>query len=121
MASAPLEPRKVVGRVDSAGRLIAADPELEVLQREAGAELGQMLALPQVAAVAQLARKLGTPVARPAIAASEESDIGLWVTATPDGDEVVLLLEGWAVRPAIGPPAFVGDRTRDRRRRRQRP
>ena len=88
---------------NSAGRLIVADPELEVLQREAGAELGQMLALPQVAAVAQLARKLGTPVARPAIAASEESDIGLWVTATPDGDEVVLLLEGWAVRPAIGP------------------
>ena len=66
MASAPSEPRPVLGRLDKAGRLIAADPELEALQREAGAALGQTLALPQVAAVAQLARKLGTPVSRPA-------------------------------------------------------
>ena len=65
MASAPSEPRPVLGRVDKAGRLIAADPELEELQREAGSELGQTLALPQVAAVAQLARKLGTAVSRP--------------------------------------------------------
>jgi signal transduction histidine kinase len=103
MASVPSEPRAVVGRVDRTGRLIAAEPEFEALQREAGSELGQTLALPQVAAVAQLARKLGTPVGRPAIAASAEQDIGLWVTATPDGDEVVLSLEGWTVRPAAGP------------------
>lgn len=103
MASVPSEPRAVAGRVDSAGRLIAAEPELEALQREAGSELGKTLALPQIAAVAQLARKLGTPVGRPAIAASAEQDIGLWVTATPEGDEVVLSLEGWTVRPAAGP------------------
>ena len=60
MASAPSEPRPVLGRLDKAGRLVAADPELEALQREAGSALGQTLALPQVAAVAQLARKLGT-------------------------------------------------------------
>lgn len=103
MASAPSESRTVVGRVDAAGRLIAADAELEALQRDAGAELGQPLALPQIAAVAQLARKLGTPVGRPAIAASAEQDIGMWVTATPEGDEVTLTLEGWTVRPAAGP------------------
>src|SRR5690242_14259132 len=103
MASVPSEPRAVAGRVDGAGRLIAADPEFEALQREAGSELGKTLALPQIAAVAQLARKLGTPVGRPAIAASAEQDIGLWVTATPEGDEVVLSLEGWTVRPAAGP------------------
>jgi signal transduction histidine kinase len=103
MGSAPSEPRTVLGRVDGAGRLIAADPELETLQREAGSELGQLLALPQIAAVAQLARKLGTPVGRPAIAASTDQDVGLWVTATPEGDEVALSLEGWTVRPAVGP------------------
>jgi len=103
MASAVSESRAVSGRVDASGRLIAAGPELEALQREAGSELGQMLALPQIAAVAQLARKLGTPVGRPAIAASSENDVGLWVTATPEGDEVVLLLEGWTVRAAGGP------------------
>ena len=70
MASVPSEPRPVLGRLDKAGRLIAADAELEALQRQAGAGLGQKLALPQVAAVAQLARKLRIAVSRPAIAAS---------------------------------------------------
>ncbi|HEY4070727.1 MAG TPA: HAMP domain-containing sensor histidine kinase [Sphingomicrobium sp.] len=103
MASAPSEPRPVAGRLDGSGRLIAADLELENLQREAGSDIGQMLALPQVAAVARLARKLGTPVGRPAIAASADHDIELWVTARPEGDEIVLSLEGWTVRPAAGP------------------
>src|SRR3954451_20777459 len=103
MASAPSEPRPVLGRLDRSGRLIAADPELESLQREAGSELGQMLALPQVAAVAQLARKLGTAVARPAVAASAEQDIELWVNAKPEGDELSLSLEGWTARPAAVP------------------
>ena len=103
MASVPSEPRPVLGRLDRTGRLIAADPELETLQREAGSELGQMLALPQVAAVAQLARKLGTAVGRPAVAASADNDIELWVNAKPEGDEIALSLEGWAVRPAAGP------------------
>lgn len=103
MASAPSEPRVVAGRLDGSGRLIAADPELETLQREAGSDLGQALALPQVAAVAQLARKLRTPVGRPAVAASAEHDIEFWVNAKPEGDEILLSLEGWTVRPAAGP------------------
>jgi anti-sigma regulatory factor (Ser/Thr protein kinase) len=93
----------VGGRLDSAGRLVAADPELEALQREAGSALGQALALPQVAAIAELARKLGTTVARPAVAAASDRDIDLWVTARPDGDETILSLEGWTVRPPAGP------------------
>jgi signal transduction histidine kinase len=103
MASVPSEPRPVLGRLDRSGRLIVADPELETLQREAGSELGQMLALPQVAAVAQLARKLGTAVGRPAVAASADNDIVLWVNAKPEGEEIALSLEGWTVRPAAGP------------------
>jgi signal transduction histidine kinase len=103
MASVPSEPRAVLGRLDRFGRLVAADPELETLQREAGSELAQMLALPQVAAVAELARKLGTAVGRPAVAASADQDIQLWVNATPEGDEIALSLEGWTVRPAAGP------------------
>lgn len=103
MASAPSEPRPVLGRVDKAGRLIAADPELEALQRAAGADLGQPLALPQVAAVAQLARSLGIPVSRAAIAASADHDIELWVNASPDGDDVALSLEGWNQRSPAGP------------------
>jgi signal transduction histidine kinase len=93
----------VLGRLDRAGRLVSADPELEALQREAGSSLGQLLALPQIAAVAQLARKLRTPVSRPALAASTDHDIELWVQATPEGDEVALSLEGWTMRAPAGP------------------
>jgi signal transduction histidine kinase len=103
MASVPNEPRPVLGRLDKVGRLISADPELEALQREAGGDIGKALALPQVAAVAELARKLGTSVARPAIAASLEHDIDLWVRATPEGDEIALSLEGWTERAPAGP------------------
>ena len=103
MASAPSEPRAVVGRLDKAGRLVAADPELESLQRQAGSGLAQRLALPQVASVAELARKLGTSVTRPAVVASADHDIELWVQATPQGDEILLELQGWTERPPAAP------------------
>ncbi|MFL6741442.1 MAG: sensor histidine kinase [Sphingomicrobium sp.] len=103
MASVPSEPRPVFGRIDKAGRLISADPELEALQRDAGSSLGHTLAIPQIASIADLARKLGIPVARPAVAGSLEHDIELWVRATPEGDEVALSLEGWTERPPAPP------------------
>ncbi len=103
MASAPADGPPVLGRVDKAGRLISAGPELEALQREAGSTLGQVLALPQIAAVTQLARKLGIAVARPAIAASTDHDVELWVRAIPEGDEIALEIEGWTSRPPAGP------------------
>jgi signal transduction histidine kinase len=83
--------------------LVSADPELEALQREAGSNLGEALALPQVAAIAQLARKLRIAVVRPALAASIDHDIELSVRAVPEGDEIALILEGWTVRPPTGP------------------
>jgi signal transduction histidine kinase len=103
VASAPSEPRPIVGRLDKAGRLVAADPELESLQRQAGSGLAQRLALPQVASVAELARKLGTSVTRPAVVASADHDIELWVQATPQGDEVILELQGWTERAPAAP------------------
>ena len=93
----------MLGRVDAAGRLVSADPELEALQQQAGSRLGEPLALPQVAAVAQLARKLRTAVARPALAASVDHDIDLWVRATPQGEDIALSLEDWTERPPAGP------------------
>jgi signal transduction histidine kinase len=93
----------VLGRLDRVGRLISADPELEALQREAGSTLGEPLALPQIAAIAELARKLRTAVSRPALAASTDHDIELWVHARPEGDEIALSLEGWTVRAPAGP------------------
>lgn len=93
----------MLGRLDREGRLVWADPQLEALQREAGSAIGDALALPQIAAVAQLARKLAMPVSRPVLAASMDHDIELWAEATPDADGIALSLQGWTVRAPAGP------------------
>ncbi len=94
----------VRGKLDHAGRLIEADPKLEALQRDAGGSIGQQLAVPQLAAIARLARDLGTPVSRPALAASADEDIDMWVSVQPlEGDVLELSLEQWRARPATGP------------------
>jgi signal transduction histidine kinase len=93
----------VSGRVDAEGRLIEADPPLLALQRHAGGRAGGTLAVPQIATLARLARRLGITVARPAIAADGEHDIDLWVRAEPRGADVALEISGWTARTA--PPA----------------
>ncbi|MEO6247183.1 MAG: HAMP domain-containing sensor histidine kinase [Sphingomicrobium sp.] len=103
MASAPSDPGIVTGRIDVDGRLVAADPPLATLQTEAGSSLGARLALPQIAAVARLARQLGVPVSRSVIAAGAAQDYDLWVRATLDGDDVALAIEGWRPRAPAAP------------------
>ena len=102
MATQPTDPRPVSGRVDSGGRLVAADDQLEALQREAGSSLGAPLAIPQLAAIVRIARQLRIPVARRALAAGAAQDIDMWVRAVPEGDEVSLTIERWDSRPPLG-------------------
>jgi len=102
MASKPDEPGAVSGRIDRSGRLVSADPELAALQRDAGSDIGRTLALPQILAIARLALRLGIPVERAAVAASNEHDHEIWVRAVPEGDEVALELQRWTTRPAAG-------------------
>lgn len=102
MASRPTEPAPVTGRVDGSGRLIAADPSLQALQRGAGSSLGEQLAIPQLAAIARMARELRIPVSRRVIAADCDSDIDMWVRALAEGEEVVLTIEQWVSRPPSG-------------------
>ena len=103
----------VTGRIDSAGRLIEADAMLTDLQLEAGSALGERLALPQLAAVARLARKLGVGIARPAVVAARDHDLELWVRAEPDGDDVVITIESWRRRPPHGPRLEIAARSED--------
>ncbi len=103
MATRPTEPRTVTGRVDGRGRLVAADAELEALQREAGSSLGSPVAIPQLAAIARVARQLRIPGERRALAAGAAQDIEMWVRAVPEGDEVALIIERWDSRPPLGP------------------
>jgi signal transduction histidine kinase len=117
VASAPFDLGPVTGRVDREGRLTAADPALLRLQEEAGSKLGAPLALPQLAAVARSAMKLGVPLSRSVMAASSDQDLDLWVRADPDEDGAALTIEGWKARPPAPPrltlvgsePASEGD------------
>ena len=100
MASAPSDRPPILGRVDTDGRLVAADPELDRLQVEAGSRIGASLALPQLAAVVRVAQRLRIPVSRRILAAGRDQDVDMWVRATPEGDEVALAIEQWSSRPA---------------------
>lgn len=103
MATAPSDRGPVRGLLDEQDRLISADPELVALQTEAGSHVGSELALPQIVSIARLARKLGVPIYRNAIAAGNDHDVELWVRATPEGQEVSLSLERWIYRSPASP------------------
>jgi signal transduction histidine kinase len=103
VASAPSDPKPILGRVDGLGRLVAADPDLERLQSEAGSKLGASLALPQLAAIVRVAQRLRIPISRRVLAAGRDQDVDMWVRAVPEGDEVALTIERWSARPASAP------------------
>ena len=103
MADPAEENRPVLGRVDARGHLVAADPELAALQEEAGSRVGSRLALPQLAAITELAAKLGIAITRRAMAAGTENDVEFWVRAEPDGDDVALSLDRWSFRTPAAP------------------
>jgi signal transduction histidine kinase len=103
MASVPSDTKPVLGRVDRDGHLIAADPQLERLQLDAGSSIGGRLALPQLAAVVRVAQRLQIPVSRRILAAGPDHDIDMWVRAVPDGDDVALTIDQWTPRP-VSPP-----------------
>ena len=87
------------GLVDSSGRLVSADSLIAQLQEEAGSRIGASLAVPQLAAIARLVRKLGISVSRSALAGSRTADLELWVRAEPEEDSVRLTIERWTERP----------------------
>ena len=90
----------------SDGVLRAADPALIALNQRAGGELGRAFAVPQLATITRLARRLGIVVSRGVVVADDEADIDLWVRAQPEGDTIRLAVSGWREvqpwRPATG-------------------
>ena len=71
--------------LDGNGRLLSVDPILDRLNRRAGGDVGQPLAVPALATVVRLARRLGIMVSRRALAADEKGDVEMWARAQPDG------------------------------------
>ncbi|NNC73663.1 MAG: HAMP domain-containing histidine kinase [Sphingomonadaceae bacterium] len=95
----------VLGRLDGEGRLVAADPPLADLHERAGGTPGGQIAIPQIAALARLAKRLGILISRSVIAADGSHDIELWVRADPKNDGVDLAVDGWKRRHAGLPAA----------------
>ena len=114
MKHAPDDTAPVRGRVDRDGRLIAADAALAALHARAGGTASGVVAVPQIAAVARLARRLGILVSRGVVAADGEHDVDLWIRAQPDGEAIDLAIGGWTRRPATLPvPAEPAEREHD--------
>lgn len=112
----PIEPLHPVvrGRITADGLLAEADPWLADLNARAGGTIGAMLALPQLAEMARLVRRLGTPLSRGLIVADGERDIDLWVRAEPDANDAIRVeLTGWRERPAWTPGGDPGRRDSD--------
>jgi hypothetical protein len=76
----------VRGRIDELGRLVAADPALRLLQQRCGGLDQGPVAIPQLATIARLARRLGIVVSRGLVVADGDDDLELWVRSEPDGD-----------------------------------
>lgn len=110
--SAALKP--VQGLVDDQGRLVEADAMLLKLQEEAGGVRGGALAVPQLAALARLARRLQIAISRRVVAAYGEQDVDLWVKLVPQGDKVEFAITGWQeVAPSPPQPGLDAVRWRD--------
>jgi signal transduction histidine kinase len=102
-ASAP-EAEPIRGHVDPHGRLVRADPELLGLHLRAGGEERGALALPQVASLVRLSRRLGIVISRPVLVADARSDFDLWVRAEPGAEGGVdLAILSWTERPPSKP------------------
>lgn len=109
----PGSPSIVRATVAADGRLLSADPPLLVLQRQAGADLEDMLAVPQLAAIARLSSRLRTPISRPVVAASRNNLIDMWVRARPEGDHVDLAVIDWQERGEPSSTVEAGRRDAD--------
>jgi signal transduction histidine kinase len=91
------------GLVDRDGRLIEVDPRLSELNARAGGEIGDPLAIPQIAVLARLAQRLGIVVARTVLVADGPDEVELWVRAEPVEVGVRLAVSGWRARGAWQP------------------
>lgn len=85
--------------VDADGRLTGGEGRLFDLNRVAGGNVGLPLALPAVASIARLSRRLGIRIARAATVAEGHGEIALWVRAWPAGAETRIEGDSWSDEP----------------------
>lgn len=102
MSAYPPLPRPIIADVDGEGRLVHADDTLRRLHLRAGGEEGGAFAVPALAALAALARRLKMRLARAVRIADGEEDVELWVEAALVGEVVRLSVTSWRAIPGDG-------------------
>lgn len=83
--------------LDADGRLRHAEPRLAGLNARAGGEPGQPIAVPAMAELVRISRRLGIDVARKILVADGEDDVELWVQVEPEGDGLRLTVGAWGL------------------------
>lgn len=84
----------VRGQVDADGLLLSADPLLMRLHLRCGGKEGGPLAVPELAALCRLSRRLGMNLSRPVQASDDDCRIEMWVEtrlASPEKDQPLSL------------------------------
>jgi len=84
----------VLGQVDADGLLMSADPLLMRLHLRCGGKEGGPLAVPELAALCRLSRRLGMNLSRPVQASDDECRIEMWVEtrlASPEKNMPLIL------------------------------
>lgn len=89
----------VLGQVDVDGLLLSADPPLMRLHLRCGGKEGGPLAVPELAELCRLSRRLGMSLSRPVQASDDDSRIEMWVEtrfASPEkADPLSLSIIDW--------------------------
>lgn len=95
----------LTARLDRADVLTHADDAFAALDARAGGAIGRTLAVPQLATIVRLARRLQIRVSRAVTIADGDMDVDCWVRATPDDEGVSLTVSPLRERPAWRAPA----------------
>ena len=93
----------IKGRLDQDGRLVAADPSLMRLHLHGGGFEGGKLAIPQLAELCRLSKKLNMNLSRAVMAADEDVIINMWVETRIQGvnrdDGISISIVDWTEKP----------------------
>ncbi|VAW04120.1 Two-component system sensor histidine kinase [hydrothermal vent metagenome] len=104
----------VCGRLDSGGNLVVADPLLMRLHLHCGGFEGGPLAIPQLASLCQLSKRLQMNLSRPISAGDDENLIDMWVETSPTEDGIAISIVDWNEKPLPAPREVIDiDRQRD--------
>lgn len=95
--------------LDAEGRIVSAAEPLLALQRQAGGAADGPLAIPALAALVHLARRLAIPISRAVEVADGATDIAMWVEVRPIEQGFALVIVDWQTRRPHE-PAVAGER-----------